>query len=553
MTHHVDSESGTSKVTLIDEEANKLFPVNLLIVGAVGSGKTVAEEQYVRYFYEHGYTIISISDVKDSIEFGFTGFEPTANYHIRQLQMFGAPKHAQPIKIYHPFTFNIPNEELPEINFYGINIKNITRTDLNFLAESNENKRSIQIILETIEKLKSHEGIHHLVFKAEEQTESLINANKSGIKFRSDKADDFFTKTKIGTEKTASEMVAYFKPFIRDYSILPAGNTHNIDFKELINDQKHYHIFTTKWIKDKRQKAFYILHLLQEIINNEHNAKHPICIVLEEIRFLTPNTSEGFIPFLAEELKDTMTRMRNMGKGYAIISTTQVYRDVHPTVIDSFNETVLGKISSFKELEFIAKALKMSSTDMTTIKNLDVGEFAVYTKESHSEEKTLNKVRYFMPPHGHKEQGKNFFDEFQKYHPDKMRTYTDLIEEMRQEKERIIEDVTVLKDKENLGKRETAKKQQETPKQRDKETEQKLEKEKEKSNKVSKQLEELVWSTYQNATGKEKELPTIARKCGMFRGDGKPNKMLVWRIIQRMEKRTKGQPEEEDNNEQRPI
>lgn len=550
MVHHVDSESGVSKVTLIDEETGKLFPVNLLIVGAVGSGKTVAEEEYVRYFYEHGYTIISLSDVKDGLEFGFTAFEPNANYHIRQLNMFGAPKHAQPVKIYHPFTFNIPTDKLPEINFYGINIKNLTEIDLKFLAESNENKRSIQIIMETIQKLKNDEGIHHLVFKAEEQTESIINANKSGIKYRSDKADDFFTKTKIGTEKTASEMVAYFKPFIKDYSLLPAKNPYSLDIKDIMNDQEHYHIFTTKWITSRREKAFYILHLLQELVNNEQYAKHPICIVIEEIRFLCPSSSEGFIPFLSEEIKSTMTRMRNMGKGYAMISTTQVYRDVHPAVVDSFNETVLGKISSFKELEFIAKALKMSSTDMSTIKNLDVGEFAVYTKESNSEEKTLNKVRYFMPPHAHKEQSYSFFEVWEKTYPERMKSYSDLIEEMRLEKERIIEDVTVLKDKENLGKRETAKKQQEIkPKQRDIETEEKLDREKSKSKKTNDRLANIVWETFNSTSGKDKEYSAIARKCGMYMGDGQtPNKMLVKRIIDRKRKELE-QPEESNETE----
>jgi hypothetical protein len=512
--------------------------VNLLIVASVGGGKTLALEQYARYYYEHGYTVISLSDVKDGLEFGFTAFEPTAPYHIRQLNLFGCPKHAQKVKIYHPFTFNIPNDELPEINFYGINIKNLTETDLKFLAESNENKRSIQIILETAEKLKNDEGIHHLVFKAEEQTESIINANKSGVKYRSDKPDDFFTKTKIGTEKTASEMVAYFKPFIKDYSLLPANNPHNLNIKQIMNDQEHYHIFTTKWINSRREKAFYILHLLQELINNEHLAKHPICIVLEEIRFLTPNTSEGYIPFLAEELKSTMTRMRNMGKGYAILSTTQVYRDVHPVVIDSFNLITLGRITSFKELEFIAKAIKLGSTDMNTIKNLDIGEFAVFTKEEHTDERSLNKIRYFMPPHAHKEQSLSFFQEFEKYYPDKMKTYADLVEEMKKEKQRIEEEVTVLKDKENIGKRESAKKNQEErqPREQDTETEKQLERTKEKNKKANLQLQNLVWSTYITATGKDKEYSEIAKRCGMYLADGSPNKMLVMRIIRKKQK-----------------
>jgi hypothetical protein len=536
----------------MNEETGKLDPINGLIVGGVGSGKTLALEEYARYFYEHGYTVISLSDVKDGLEFGFSAFEPSAPYMLRQINMFGAPKHAQKIKVYHPFTFDIPTDELPEINFYGINIKNLTEIDLKFLAESNENKRSIQIIMETAEKLKSDEGIHHLIFSSETQTESLINSNKGGVKYRSDKADDFFTKTKIGTEKTASEMVAYFKPFLKDYCLLPKNNSHNLNIKELMNDQEHYHIFTTKWIISRRLKAFFILHLLQELINNEQYAKHPVCIILEEIRFLTPNSSDGFANFLSEEIKSTMTRMRNMGKGFAILSTTQVYRDVSPVVIDSFNSITLGKISSFKELEFISKALKMSSTDMNTIKNLDVGEFAVYTKEENVEEKSLNKIRFFMPPHSHKEQGKNFFSEWQKYFPERMHVYTDLIEEMKAEKQRIEEDVTVLKDKENISKRESAKKNNEERRpNRNYETEEKLEKQKEKGKKTSERLMNLVWETYNSASGKEKEYGVIAQKVGMFLGDGKPNKMGVLRLLERRRKQEslKSEKASEDEGE----
>lgn len=534
----------------MNEETGKLDPINGLIVGSVGSGKTLALEEYARYFYEHGYTIISLSDVKDGLEFGFSAFEPSAPYMLRQLNLFGCPKHAQPVKLYHPFTFEIPTDELPEINFYGINIKNLTEIDLKFLAESNENKRSIQIILETAEKLKSDEGLHHLIFSSETQTESIINSNKSGVKYRSDKADDFFTKTKIGTEKTAGEMVAYFKPFLKDYCILPKNNPHNLNIKEIINDQEHYHIFTTKWITSRRLKAFFILHLLQELINNEHNAKHPICIILEEIRFIVPNSSgDGFANFLAEEIKSTMTRMRNMGKGFAILSTTQVYRDVSPVVIDSFNLVTLGRISSFKELEFISKALKMSSTDMNTIKNLDVGEFVVYTKEENVEEKSLNKVRYFMPPSAHKEQGKNFFDEWRKYFPERMHVYTDLIEEMKAEKQRIEEDVTVLKDKENIGKRESAKKSQEERKpRRDYETEQQLDKAKEKNKKTSEQLRESIIKRYQETTGKDHELGEIAKFFGLKLGNNEPNKMFISRIISKW--KDEGETIEEDNGEE---
>ena len=189
----------------------------------------------------------------------------------------------------------------------------------------------------------------------------MANLTKTGMRFRSDNPDDFFTKSKIGTEKTSGEISSYFKPFLNDYCLAPANSKHNLDISGIMNDQKNYHIFTYKWIKDRRLKSFFILHLLNELILNADKAEHPILFIIEEVRFLVPQSSEGYVAYLAEEIKNTLTRMRNMGKGYGCVMTTQVYRDVNEKVVDTANEQIIGKLTSIKEYEFIGKAMRLKT------------------------------------------------------------------------------------------------------------------------------------------------------------------------------------------------
>jgi hypothetical protein len=539
----VSNDDGVSRILATSLEDGSAVPMNCLVVAGVGGGKSLGGEQLANFYHRNGFTVISLSDVKDAFEFGFSMFEPTAPYHLRKLRKFGCPIGAVPTKLYHPFTFQLPRQaKLPDINFYTLNIKTLTRTDLNFLAESEENKRSIQIILEQLQKLKRDDGLHHLIFNAENQTESVANLTKTGMKFRSDDPDTFFTRSKTGTEKTSAEMSSYFKPFIDTYALAPESAPTNLNIVDIMNDQEHYHVFSTRWITDRRLKAFFILHLLQDIINNETYAKYPICIYLEEIRFLTPAGSEGFTKFLAQEIGTTMTRMRNMGRGFAIISTTQVYRAVHSDVLDTFNETVIGRIGSIKELEFMSKALKLSTQDTNLLKSLEVGDFVIRTKDEFSDESTLQKIRFYLPSHAHKEQGYSFFEWYAKRHPEQMRTYGDLISQMAALKTRIIEEVKVLTEKENATKRDAVKKERDERISKEKEKikaqMQKVTKTTEKKDAVDEKMQELIWNEWNKADGKDKSLRSIARKFNLFVGStGDPNAMAVKRAIERYERR----------------
>lgn len=543
MPFYVDSTGGVSRIRIPTNERGVPYPMNCLVYATVGGGKSLAAEQIVNYYHRHGYTVISLSDVKDTVELGFAMFSPTADYQRAGLRKWGCPSHPVGIKLYHPFSAELkPNQKYPDINFYTINIKALTRTDLNYLSESNENKRSIQIILEEIQRLSRDDGLHHLVFRADTQTESIANLTKSSVRFRSDDPNTFFTRSKMGTEKTSSEMNAYFQPFIQNYAITPASFPSNLDIKAVMNDQKNYHLFTTKWVKDYRLKRFYILHLLHEIIANADAAQHPILIYLEEIRYLAPAKEAGADRFLAEEIKREMTRFRNMGRGFGIIGTTQTYWDVHPEVISSFNEIVLGRIPDPREQEKLGKALRLSLQDTKLLQSLEVGQFLIRCKDEFSDEPSLQKVLWFMPPHAHAEGGEQFIDWYAHYFPDRMQPINPLIESIKETKQRVIEEVEVLKDKENISKRDAVKQERDTKldkeKLRIKMQMQKLHHDTTKKETVDEKLRLLIYKEWESATGKDKSLRTIAKKFNLlYSTTGEPNAMAVKRAIEQVEKR----------------
>lgn len=545
MTFRINEDEGVSRIQLE-------IPVNMLIYASVGGGKSHLAEQIANFHYRKGFTVISLSDVKGTFEQAFSMFEPEAPYHLRKLRKFGCPIQAVPTKIYHPFTFKIPDHSLPPINFYTINIKNLNRTDLNFLAETAENKRSIQILLEQVEALKKTEGLHHLAFYADEKTESDVNIGNTKIRLRSDNPDDLFSRTKMGTEKTSSEINSYLKPFNKEYCILPANCPHNIDIVQIMNDQKHYHIFSQKWIKDEREKAFHILHILLEIISHADQAKHPICIYTEEITFLLPDTNEGFTAYLSDYFKKTLLSFRSMGKGFSSILVTQSFRATNQNVIDSCNETVIGRVSSLKEIESISKALRFTTQEVNLLKSLDVGEFCIKTIDQFTDEPNYSKMKPFLTPTAHKEIYDNFFQKYEQKHPDRMQTYKELKQDIQARKQAVIESVSILKDAENQKKRDTIKREQENRQTKEKtkiqtETAKVLIKTA-KAEATDHKIKELIYQDYINTVPRP-SLSQLANKYHILLSDGTPNKTGIKRIITQITKQRNKQDNDTNNSQ----
>lgn len=397
-----------------------------------------ALESYAWFFYNHGYKIIHLTDQKDKFESAFCIFEPTDKYHVRQLVKFGVPVTSVPCKILHPFTFTIPKDKIPEIQFYTMPLKSIGRQELSFISETDQDTSTIKTMIDTLNDLKAREGLPHLIFYAENKAES--QENYKGKQLRSLDPNAFFTKGAQGsTLKTINTAIGLFKPFQVDFFLAPLNCELNLDMASVINDQKHYTILATKYIRDPKMKHFAIdnfLHELDRTISQPNVAKYPICLIIDEVRKLTPVKTEGYTIFLANDIKELLSICRNKGEGVTEIMATQVYFDVHKDVRKSATETVLGSTGSLDELEDIAKALSLGKTDKLIMSELRTGEFVCKSLNSYTE-----KWRPFRPPHMHADKGKTFEKEYAERFPDKMRTYDKEKEYMKNIKDRLDSEV----------------------------------------------------------------------------------------------------------------
>lgn len=458
---YVNDSKGIGQVCLADENTGKIEPNQILIVGGSGiAGKTMFVEYLAWCLHIHGYTVISISDVKDKIEIGFCMFEPLENYHIYRNKKWGVPIRKVKAKIYHPFTFNIPKRKLPEMTIYTIPIKSIGRQSLSYIAETDQDTTSIKILMDSINNLKKNEGLHHLIYNAENLTE--VNTPYLGMQLRKTEANSFFTKgSQIGNLKSITQIIGYFKPFQTDYILSPEKCELNINMEKIINDYHHYHILTTKYIRDPKMKSFVIDNFLQMIVETaKDKAKHPIVILMDELRDLVPQKPEGYQIYLANNMRHNLSTMRNIGGselhggGISSISATQVYWDVDSRVTNSMTINFFGKTEAVADVEKLAKALRLNTKDMHRLLELQKGEFVTKDLKKYSEP-----FRPYLPPHRHAEVGYNFEEHYQREYSDKMKSYQEEIKYMEEIKKRIEEEVRqkVLLDNQKIRKHQQAK------------------------------------------------------------------------------------------------
>ncbi len=386
----------------------------ILIVSKIGHGKSLCSEHIAESYHNAGYLVISILDIKDNWESGFCMFKPEKRYHLEYLKRLrdirGNPiePSKKKAKLYHPFTFNFNKNKYPDVNFYTLALRSLRREDIQFLIEKTTETATMRLIMDAIKELKPSEDLFDFQSK-------LRKMPKRG--------DLDYTET---TAKNIREALSYFKPFNTDFFLMPQNFEKNLNWKEILADQEHYHLFSTKFLQDTKMKYFITAHLINEIVANIDYAKHPICLIIEEIRRLTPFTSDrDYRKIMANNLRDNLSTMRNKGKGITEIMTTQVYMGTDQDVRDSASMTFLGAIESIQEINFISKALRYDPETTRQLSEMNDNCFLLKKKEH------LGAIKVHLPTHCHAESDYNFEEMYAKYYPEKIRDYKDLMNEMR--------------------------------------------------------------------------------------------------------------------------
>jgi len=400
-----------------------------------GYGKTLFISAIIEEYFRKKFTVLILNDVKDSLELGFAMFEPKKKYHLDMLHKIGKPIETKKVKIYHPFTVNLPNTKLPDMNIYGLSLKNLNRNQWSLIAESGNESETIRLLLNASTHMNKSDGLFSFLHQIEE---TVIGKKKTKTELKAN-PKLFHLRITPSTAKGLQQVASYLLPFQRDYFLLPEDSKLQLDWKTILNDNSSYHLFTTKWIKDEKIKQFCILSLLEEIVRNIDYATKPILIVINEIRFLTPERAKGYQEYLAIAIRKRLSVLRNMGRGVSGIFDSQVWVDCDAGVKASFTKNFFGELASASDIEKLSKALKYRREVSDKLKRMELRNS--YMVQGSEDEDPF--VCWF-PGHGHCESDLDFFEEYSKYFHDRMKSYKGLKEEM---KKLYKEEETKIKDK----------------------------------------------------------------------------------------------------------
>ena len=395
----------------------------ILVVAQSGYGKTFLSEKLLECYYNMGYTIICLADPKDEVELGFSMFKAEGE-HLKKLREKGFETEEKPVKIYHPFTFNIPKRKLPEFNLYTLSLKDLGKEEWKLMLEKDYEDDNMRNIVNATQNISNNDGIYSFVNYISER----IEGKRIGKMLRPD-PNNFWLQATGGTAKTTGDIGNIFQPFKKDYFLAPHNSPLNINWEELINDNKHYHVFTTKWIDDKKLQNFITAVILNKVIKtSKDHAKYPILFYFPDIKNLTPFKPRGDKYFLAQNIKDSLAMTRSSGRGMVSIMDSQNYFGIDEEVRNSATETYFGKLGGLSDVDRISKSRGYSS------KIRDMLFKGMENKRGVRGFLKLGKERItmfpFFPLSMHKEEYYNFIEMYEKHFPDKMKSYADLVKLM---------------------------------------------------------------------------------------------------------------------------
>lgn len=411
-------------------EGSRFVPANdmILFVGTTGAGKSLAMEKTIHDYYRQGYTIIHLTDVKMSFETCFASMpkDIVPEFHRFRIEDIDKMQFRQiPLKIYHPYSFNVPKRKvLPKIQFFTVPIESLAREHFSFLSETKIESETVKLMMASVDKLKKNEGLYpfiHNIFEMIEEKTSVYH----GRKIRKTNPEFHTTVKTSGTTKDAGQIESYFRPFKTDYFLAESNCPHNIDFKKMINDQKHYHCLTYKWIKDKKIRYFTILCWLLGIVDVlEDYAKNPVCLVIEEIRYLCPDKATGFENFLANIIKEILSVARATGRGTTIIASSQEFFDIQESLRNSFSEKLFGRLAQI-DIERLGKTHGWNQQRRQDLTEMDRNHFHRLGDKENDE--------YILcfPPHPHREEKMSFMNLYHRYFPFNETKYSDLHQYMK--------------------------------------------------------------------------------------------------------------------------
>ncbi len=406
------------------DDYGKIQPFQLGIFATSGHGKGLSSEAIAEEWKkETGGVVICLADPKGEAEGSFVQYLPKEQYHVNQLKLDGMKPEAHPCKMYHPFTFNIPKQYLPEINFFTVPIKSMTREDWSILAESSFDSEAIKLMMRVASDLPRNSGLYDFLHSIER----LTSGKKAKRKALSD-AKNWYLHSGGGTAKSVAEIGNLLSPFRKNYLLRKETCEMKLDWKEILNDSENYHVFLSMWLKDEKLQQFMVLNLLNQIIANIHLTKKPILLLIPEVKALCPRLPQGYKYFLSHAITRALVTIRSKGRGMSSITDSQNWSDTDDKVKGACTITFFGNLNP-KDREVVGKACSYGKNVKAELKELvdNPCGYLRYDKEGDGI------FRVFMPRHMHKEPEYNWIEMYRKHFSNKMVKYDELIKQMRDE------------------------------------------------------------------------------------------------------------------------
>lgn len=396
------------------------------------SGKSVLAAQLCYEFWNNEKrTIIFLSEKKgDPFINALCQFDNREENFIQINKYFNRQERTIPTKLYHPFTFRLdPRTKLPPIKFYTYSIKDLDADSLAIILATEPDNSFVSICEEIKNELTNKEDIWEFIWKVWQ----------SKRKVQTKVSTDFVPLESESKKRPVARINRMFKPFRTDFFIQPENTETNIDYIQILNDEKHWHFFGNEWIEEKKN-TYLDLYLRLKGIDQalaSGKVKNQVVLVLEEIKFLLPN-KEQFVQtiyqkILAQKVVELLQRLRTK---CSVIMTMQSIFDTDLRVINTVMSWILFK-PPINDIKRLAKDFGFGQDDQNMLYSLKFGgEFTLWAVESKAEGETQKlpdkKFKAFLPPFMVAGQGDSFFKIYEEEHQELMQNNIELYNIMKQ-------------------------------------------------------------------------------------------------------------------------
>lgn len=457
---------------------NKIIENNMILIcGVTGSGKSVFANLIAYLLKKLGYTIVYITE-KESFElYNAFGILPiTADYHIKNLMRQGLSPIIDDFKIYHAITFNMPfKEKLPPINWFSFSIKDVHSYGFSVMMTGDVDKQTVRVCESTKKQLDKNDNIWTFL----EKVYKRIKAQDFDL-FSYDPEDMFLPIKTIGTEKTLSDIKDGISDFRHHFFLQPEDSKYNLDMIEVLNDNKHTHLFSTKWIPEKKIKQFCTLEIAIKIDKalGSGKVKHPVCVMIEEAENEFPESKKtNFEEITCKFFINLMRRIRQKGM---VVSTSQNYFSTDKDFRKACNQKFLGILSK-EDKQTLAKDFYYlwKKDQMDALGRLGKGQFVWWEEVERTEIASI--IQAHLPPFANAEEGEDFIEKYREFYPEKCVQNYKIYNEIKELRDSIEKERKLLLKEMEKSERQKAKEREEAKQKKTEELKEEVKKVKEES------------------------------------------------------------------------